>query len=386
MTTKARYSDLVRLDKHPHYYVNPLSKKITYRRTHRGETITIRTGETSISRAKEIVETELERRRTGQSEDVVRRRRRGVVNPRLEDVWLNELLPMKIVGKELSTQRSYVKSWKHGFGDFLKEVHCSDMNEAKIAKFKKWYLDEKPKRDFTKTFIHLKMLLKFIVQRGYLSKMPDLSELEDVQSIVEKNAKRPKVGRVYTKEQVEALLSVHTKFDDDVTATRVALGIRLGLRGLRKMEAMKLRREKVNFTDMVLEIWSQKNSEWRQVPITTDVAELFKRQFALNPNSDWVFPMATNSDRHISGQLFDKAWFQARTQAGIKPRHRGDARFHDLRHTFATWTAEQGWPARVACDVLDMSLRVYETVYSHPRLHSKTEWMNKTFPSAGGAV
>ena len=90
-------------------------------------------------------------------------------------------------------------------------------------------------------------------------------------------------------------------------------------------------------------------------------------------DSVWVFPMPSDPTRHISSQVFDKVWFKCRSLAGVT------GRYHDLRHTFATKTAEDGWPPVVACEVLDQSLAIYQKTYCKPSQESKTKWMLKTF-------
>lgn len=390
MSDKKRHNDLVRMEKHPHFYVNPVSKKITYRRTHKGETTTIRTGAIAIGKAKEVVELEMEKRRTGQSEAAVKRRLAGATNPTLEDIWLDELMPVKCLGKSEATRRTYDKSWTVGFGPFWKEKQCSELTPANVSKFKKWYLDEHPNRHCLHTIIHFKMLVDFVVKQKYLAIRPDMSDLDDLHDIVEKNAKRPVVGRVYSDEQVRALLSVHEKllacaageeptYVQKLRSIRLKLGIRLGLRGLRKMEAMKLERANIDLKNKKIGTWSSKNGKWREVPIDDSLASVIAEHVAIADDSVWLFPMQTDSSRHISAQVFDDVWYEGRALAGIVPTHRLDCRFHDLRHTFATWTSEQGWPPKVACSVLDMTLAVYGRIYSKPRIESKTEWMNKTF-------
>jgi integrase len=384
----APHNALKKIDKHKHYYVSPASGKITYRRMHMGVPIVIRTGKTKISEAKEFVEVELERLRTGKPERAIRRERSGVSNPLVEDIW-NELLEKQDEGKEATTRKNYRKSWEYGFGGFFGKLTAHQINDDTMTAYRSWYLKNNPKRFFRNTYVHLKMLLRYMHSQGYISRIPDMRVLGDIDEVVAKRSQKKQVGRVYSDKEVAALLSVHEKLavrrlygiataKRMQTSIRAKLGIRLGLSGLRMMEGVGLKWSQVDEREKVLKVWSKKNHKWRDVPMSDDLIAVFREQRAVNSASEWVFPMPTDPGRHITGAIFQKIWINARKAAGIASRYRGEARFHDLRHTFATWTAEQGWPPRVACDVLDMSLKTYEQVYAKPRLQSKAEWMEKT--------
>lgn len=389
--TKPAYDKLVRMPKHPHYYLNPSSGKIVYRRTFKGQHIKIRTGESAIQKAKDFVEFELEKRRTGDSDATLKRRAKGETNPNLEVVWL-EFVETRKVGRTDATILTYNKTWNVGLAPFWKDKHCSDLTDAMMTQFRAWYLKEHPTRQADRTMIHFNLFVKYLFKTKLIRVPPDLSEINDIPVIVEKNARRVKVGRVFTDEEIAALLDSHNhiqlphhehsdpKRHARLMRTRLKLGIRLGLRGLRKMEAMSLKRSDVDLKKKLIKLWATKTSVWREVPINDELIEVFKEQYAESTDSEWVFPMESDFNRHLSGQVFDNVWNEARDVTGILPKFTGDARFHDLRHTFATWTAEQGWPEQIACGVLGMSPNVYRKVYAKPRFHSKTEWMNKTFP------
>lgn len=402
-----RFNDLVRLEKYEGYYISPKSGKITYRRTHKGQTIRIATGVTGklnpktgkvegIAEARAIVELELEKRRTGKTEVAIKRERQGITNPRVEDIW-NELCSIKFEGKEQGTKDNYDKAWRNGLQGFWGEKTCREIRTETIPAYKAWYLKEKPKRLFDKTYDFLKMLIRFMHARGYIPEMPDLTELNDLDEIIKKNKRYKKAGRVYTEAEQKGMLAAWEDFlggrvegtssrQKRVLAARARLSVRLGLLcGLRAMEAMKLKRENIDLQRGVMNVWSLKNHKWREVPLVPEVTDAIKYQLEANAHlkSQWLFPMPSDPDRHLSSQLLEKTWYRVREIAGVIPKHKYDARFHDLRKTFATMTAEQGWPWKVACEILDMTGDVYEKTYANRvSYESKAALMQKHF---GGA-
>jgi hypothetical protein len=260
--------------------------------------------------------------------------------------------------------------------------------------YKKWYLKKYPLRLFEKTFDHLKMLIRFSMQMGYLTALPDFSDLNDLDEMIKKNKKYKPPGRIYTDEEIGALLRIWPTFLEgrmngtsaEIKWRRAALirvGLVLGLRrGARENEICAIQRDKIDFKRKVLELWSFKNHNWRDIPIDDELEEALKYAIGASKHIDsvYLFPRPTDPRRYPSDQYFEGLWYTARKRAGIVPRRSHDARFHDTRKTFATITAREGWPPKVACEILDMSLSVYEKVYaSNVGIEAKAKAIAKTF-------
>lgn len=402
-----RAQDLERLKKYPNWYIAPLSGRLVWRKHINGKPLTVRTGVVGklnkktgtvegINAAREIVDVELEKIRTGKSEKEIKRERLGIINPLIDEDF-QELCEIKLEGKAEGTKKNYYKLWKHGIEGYWGGKTRADIVTANIPKYKAWYLKESPKRLFEKTFDLLKMLFRFQESRKYIPEMPDLSELDDLDEIIKKNKKYKIAGRVYTQKEIDAMISAWPKFlggniggttsrQKKILAARARCGVTIGaLCGMRVMEIMTLKKENIDFKKKCLNVWSMKNHKWREVPAVSEVIEAIKYQLEANAHlkSEWLFPMPSDSSRHISSQVFEKTWYKVRETAGVKPRHKYDARFHDLRKTFATKTAELGWPWKVACEILDMSGEMYEKTYANRiTFEVKTSLMHQSF---GGA-
>ena len=380
-----RYNDLKAIPGHKNYYRNPVSQKITYKR--RG--VRIATGVTQITRAKEAVELELAKIH-GRVESSAKKRIRGVSNPVLCDVW-SVMLDERRVDTKASTIQTYNKNWRVALEPFWGEKFAHDVSSETLLEYKHWYLKTHPTRYFKKTFIHLQVLLKYMLKQKFINELPDLEPLAIIDDLTNKASKRVRAGRVFTSEELSGMWTAAEEYDEtdsrgvtaehkEVLALRVHLGYALGAKcGMRKMEGLSLEwAEHIDFEDSKLKVWSQKNHKWREVPLVPDVKTLFRRQYKISGRGRWVFPMPSDPTRHISSQIFDKLWIKVKRNAGIK----GRARYHDLRHTFATLTAENDWNPVTACAVLDMNLETYQKIYCKPSFEKKAELMLRTF---GGA-
>lgn len=102
--------------------------------------------------------------------------------------------------------------------------------------------------------------------------------------------------------------------------------------GARRGEVLAMKWEQVDFVNRAIKIIGTKNSTVRVVPMTDEVYECLSRK-PHHIKSGLVFfnPQGEEFDN------FKNSWVSARTRAGLE-----DFRFHDLRHTFASWLAING--------------------------------------------
>jgi integrase len=104
--------------------------------------------------------------------------------------------------------------------------------------------------------------------------------------------------------------------------------------GMRRGELFGLRWQDIDLDRRVAVLQNTKNGDRRSVPIVAEVAALLREHGKVRRlDNDLVFP----SDDPSAVWLFDKAWYQALKAAKVK-----DFRFHDLRHSCASYLAMSG--------------------------------------------
>lgn len=104
--------------------------------------------------------------------------------------------------------------------------------------------------------------------------------------------------------------------------------------GMRRGELFGLRWQDIDLERRVAVLHNTKNGDRRSVPIVPEVAELLREHGRVRRlDSDQVFAVEGAPEVW----LFDKAWYAALSVAKIK-----DFRFHDLRHTAASYLAMSG--------------------------------------------
>lgn len=369
------YSDLELIVGHKNYYKSSKSGIIYYKDQLLGK---FSTKETSIQKAKYAVEIRRQQALHGVDLSEAKRKIVKVTNPKIKDIW-NEIVEQKRIENSKGTIVGYIKSWNHGFGEFFKDKHVDFFTEGNLNKFRLWYIETKPTRHAEKTVIHLKMLIRYCFEKRYLRVLPDLTKVSTLHEIIEKNAKRETGNRVYDEntEVMPLLISAKEVSSKDFINTRTYLAILLAVRcGLRKMEALNLLWDKVDFSKDQFTVRSTKNHKWRTIPMIQSVKDAFLEQAKFSKEiSIFVFPMLSDPKKCISSQILDKSWNVAKTKAGII----GRAKFHCLRRTCATRMGEAGVPPISACQLLDQSLVVYQKVYSIPSQKSLAEMMRKIY-------
>jgi len=122
--------------------------------------------------------------------------------------------------------------------------------------------------------------------------------------------------------------------------------------GMRKEEILNLRWEDLNFRSRIIYILDTKNNERREIPMNDIVYETLLAVRKIS-DSPWVF-CKKNGERYGNVR---KAFEGARKRAGIV-----DFRFHDLRHTFASYLVMAGVDLKTVQELLghksfEMTLR-----------------------------
>jgi site-specific recombinase XerD len=367
---KNPHAKLIPIEKHLNLFRNPLSEKIYFRGTIKGRSWKFSTGTSNLTEAKKIIDDKKAEIYHGKSPDTSRRRK-GIVNPSLSLLWedfYNERAPKW----SKSSKVKYRVAWDHGLKDFWSPLRLANIKSKRSAadkavEFENWYLRNKPGRAFFNTRKAILAFLRYLEEKDLIARMPKIQKLD---TIINANIKRKKVGRVYEDEEMTALY-------EKAVNKRIRLAIKLYRRlGMRKMELLTSKKEKWDLKKKTATIWSFKNKKWRTVPIPNDLIEEIGA-WMYSHDSDYMFPAPTDPNRHISSQVFDKDWTATKRAAEIRDNGPLDARIHDLRHTMATETVTHGWSPVVACAVLDMSLEEYQRTYAHVSEKHKREAMDK---------
>jgi integrase len=146
----------------------------------------------------------------------------------------------------------------------------------------------------------------------------------------EKRRERP-----VTSEELPRLMAAIEAEEDPHVRAAVVLEL---LTGLRKREILHRRWSDIDLGRRTLRLGDTKAGQPRQVPLSSAAAEIFAT-LPRRRGNPYVFPspIVPGKPRHdINGP-----WRRIRRRADLP-----DLRFHDLRHSVATWLAEQGHPAQ----------------------------------------
>lgn len=142
-----------------------------------------------------------------------------------------------------------------------------------------------------------------------------------------------------TRDQVRALLAQLAEHSRDMALLACATG-------MRKSEVTHIEHVHVDLARRTLFVpaANAKNGHARVVPLNDEAAAILEKW--QKPRSKWNQPHATYvfyfRGRAPIKQLSTRAWREACAAAGIP-----GFRFHDLRHTWASWHAQNGTPLQV---------------------------------------
>ena len=138
-----------------------------------------------------------------------------------------------------------------------------------------------------------------------------------------------KVTNSLSRDDMESLICTLNKWKNE----RAVLIVKFALySGKRRGEILGLRWADVDLENNRLTLQKTKSGKIQTLPLNNKCTDLLNRALEIQI-SDYVFP--TNTGKYYHG--FSNTWVKIRKRAGLP-----DFRFHDLRHTYASYLASSG--------------------------------------------
>jgi integrase len=152
--------------------------------------------------------------------------------------------------------------------------------------------------------------------------------------------------RILTPDEIQALLEEANDNLRPIIMTALCTGMRMG-------EILSLKWSNVNLRAGFLQVEHSKNGKMRKIPISSALTETLNN--VNKGNGEYVF---MNRGKPIKSM--QEAWENALKRGGIK-----NCRFHDLRHTFATYALYNGADLVSIRDILGHSDIRMTARYAH---------------------
>lgn len=301
----------------------------------------------------------------------------------LIDKYSKEQLPLRRTSTDTRNVESQLKWWKDEAG----HLSLDKLTPQAIAGYRSELLarrtrDDEPIAHSTanRYLAALSAVCKWAWKElGWLPANPVLS--------VSKGAEHAGIVRYLSDDERKALLAACKASDDPNIYCAVMLALATGARYSNIRE--------LTWADVDLEQWrlrftSTKNNEPRHVPVVGAAKRALQEQFDRDPTGKgWVFKGGTDQ----APTDLDRPWRAVRKAAGlVGEKH---CRFHDLRHTTASYLTMNGATLAEVAEALGHRTLVMAKRYSHQsgeHVRSTLERMadkflkdeGKTDPAASG--
>lgn len=241
--------------------------------------------------------------------------------PTIADIWPHYLTWAKI----------HKRSWdmdKSRYNNFLKDplgkLHMDTIKPFHVqAILNKMYSNYKP-ASVKQVLMLVKRLFNWSIEQGlYEGKNPcKVIKIPKFDNRVTNTLSRNGLKRL------EDTLETWTHNEIPVLIIRYAL-----YSGKRKCEILNLKWSDVNLENGFVTYRNTKSGATQSLPLNKRCSDILIRAGEIK-TSDYVFPSRTGTKYYYGG--IDKCWRLIRKKAGIS------IRFHDLRHTYASYLASSG--------------------------------------------
>jgi integrase len=270
--------------------------------------------------------------------------------------------------KELQTRERELTTWAEQFaGLTLAQVTTDRISQARDAIAAGTYTRAKPRKDkktgevippkeYTRSgatinryMALLSAVFTFAVKERRLldqNPMPNIARKKEAPGRV----------RFLTEQEREALLEACAQSAWPLLHTLVVLAISTGAR---RSELTNLRWADIDFKGKRAIVRKTKNNEPKSLPLVGKaLEELRALKLQNSARSEWVFPHPSGHPGPL--EHFEGYWRKARKAAGLS-----NFRFHDLRHTCASYLASQGASLLEIAEVLGHKTLAMVKRYSH---------------------
>lgn len=264
------------------------------------------------------------------------------------DRYRKEVLPRKVEGTQRA-ESTHLDFWGNAFGEYaLSYIDADKISEKMVELETKGYSrkikdddkDKKPKEPQKRSLRTLKyyrhtlaLLFKYGKQWGWTNTNP----VDGVNKITKLRNERV---RYLSDDERKALLAACKESESEQLYPIVVFALSTGAR---KGEITNLTLADIDLTRNRAVLRETKNEDTRSVPIIPHLKDLLRKEikkakelYAELEHKDgpqWLFPRPDGKEPIY----FRKAWHNALERAGIT-----DFRFHDLRHSAASYLAMNG--------------------------------------------
>lgn len=269
----------------------------------------------------------------------------------LIDKFLTEYLPVKANNRSADGQRAMLAWWRKEYGYVTLDRLTPDLFVGARAKLAQ-RISERTGKPITGATVNRNLAAISSVckwawkELGWLPSNPLLS--------VSKMREGEGVVRFLSDDERRALLKACRESPDHNIYCAVVLALATGLRA---SNVRFLRWEDVDRDRWTLAIRETKNGTPRYVPVVGAAQAALAAQYETDPTGEgWVFK---GIKEDTPGDL-DKPWRRARDAAGLV-----NFRFHDLRHTTASYLTQNGAGLAQVAEALGHKTLVMARRYSH---------------------
>ena len=253
-----------------------------------------------------------------------------------------DILPSK--PKIIKDWKWQLKWWKNKIGDYK----LSDASPSLLVEMRSLLREE---RDISSATINRYMsTLQTVFSMAFREwELLDFNPFMRIKKLEEPNGR---IRYLSNQERVD-LLTECKKANNPYLYPAVVLALSTGAR---KMEILSLKWENVDLENKRVILKNTKNKEIRSLPLVVDGLKEMQKLYDNRKSKIWVFPN-TKEEKPFD---ITRSWRKARKDSKIK-----DFRFHDLRHTTASYLAMNGATVGEIADILGHKTLQMVKRYAH---------------------